>query len=164
MITLAHHDYNKGLRAHAFFKLNNKTTSDDLVQDTFIKTWTYLVKGGKIELMKAFLYHVLNNLIIDEYRKRKNVSLDALIDSGFEPAVESERLLKILDGKAVILLINQLPIKYQAVMKMRYIQELSFKEIAEVTGQTKNALGVQAHRGLKKLKELYYAGKEATRF
>src|SRR3984957_2816959 len=85
ILTLAHHDFEKGLNVHAFFKLNNHGTGEDLVQDTFIKTWGYLMRGGKIDVMKAFLYHVLNNLIVDEYRKRKTSSLDTLMEKGFEP-------------------------------------------------------------------------------
>ena len=79
IFTTAHHDYEGKLNSYAFFKVHNKTISDDLVQDTFIKTWKYLVRGGKIEMMKSFLYHILNNLIIDEYRKKKTVSLDNLL-------------------------------------------------------------------------------------
>jgi len=52
-------------------------------------------------------------------------------------------------------MIKQLPEKYQNVMKMRYIQELSIKEMALITGQSKNAITVQAYRGLEKLKLLY---------
>jgi len=65
----AHEAHQKGLNVHAFFKIHDRALGNDLVQETFIKTWSYLVKGGKIETMKAFLYHILNNLIIDEYRK-----------------------------------------------------------------------------------------------
>lgn len=156
ILTVAHQDFEKGLRSHAFFKVNNHDVSGDLVQDTFIKTWAYLVKGGKIEIMKAFLYHVLNNLIVDEYRKRKTSSLEVLLEKGFEPSSDdSERLTNVLDGKVAILLIKKLPEKYQKVMKMRYIQLLSLKEISLITGQSKNTVAVQAHRGLEKLKLLY---------
>lgn len=156
VLTGAHHDFAKGLKAHAFFKVNNRDVSGDLVQDTFIKTWTYLVKGGKIEIMKAFLYHVLNNLIVDEYRKRKTSSLEVLLEKGFEPSInDSERLTNVLDGKVAILLIKKLPEKYQKVMRMKYIQMLSLQEISLITGQTKNAIAVQLHRGLEKLKKLY---------
>lgn len=85
VLTIAHHDYEKKLTLHAFFKVHNKTTSEDLVQDTFMKTWRYLAKGGKIDVMKAFLYHVLNCLIVDEYRKHKTTSLNVLVEKGFEP-------------------------------------------------------------------------------
>ena len=151
---MAHHDYEKGLNARAFFKVNNHDLGEDLVQDTFIKTWKYLVRGGKIEVMKAFLYHVLNNLIVDEYRKHKTASLDTLLEKGFEPSADdsSARLLNVLDGKAATLLIHQLPEIYRKVMKMKYIQDLSIKEISLITGQSKNTTTVQLHRGLEKLK------------
>ncbi len=156
VLTKAHHDFEKALNLHAFFKVHNHALGEDLVQDTFIKTWAYLVKGGKIDLMKAFLYHVLNNLIVDEYRKHKTVSLDVLLEKGFEPSSDdSGRLLDILDGKNALFLIQRLPKTYQKVMRMRYVQDLSLEEMSLVTGQSKNAIAVQLHRGLEKLKVLY---------
>jgi RNA polymerase sigma-70 factor (ECF subfamily) len=159
VLSRAHHDYEQALSRHSFFKLGNQALGNDLVQDTFIKTWSYLVKGGKIEVMKAFLYHVLNNLIVDEYRKKKAVSLDRLLEKGFEPSVFSapDRFSDILDGKKAALLIQKLPEKYRKVIRMRYVQELSLKEISLITGQSKNAITVQSYRGLEKLKALYFA-------
>ena len=157
ILTLAHKDYEKGLNARAFFKVNNHAVGQELVQDTFIKTWSYLVKGGKIETMKAFLYHVLNNLIVDQYRKHKTTSLDTIIEKGFEPTCEDDykRLYDILDGKTACLLIARLPKKYQKVMCMRYMQDLTLKEMSIITGHTKNSMAVQAHRGLEILKSIY---------
>lgn len=155
-LTTAHHDFERGLNSHAFFKISDHSTSDDLVQDTFMKTWKYLVKGGKIEVMKTFLYHVLNCLIIDQYRKRKTTSLDALLEKGFEPSEDTtNNMMNILDGKALFLLIALLPINYQKVMRMKYVQDLSLKEMSLITGLSKNTIAVQLHRGLEKLKLLY---------
>src|SRR3989338_2348091 len=101
VLSMAHNDFAKGLNVHAFFKLHNREVGEGLVQDTFMKTWSFLVKGGKIDVMKAFLYHVLNNLIVDEYRKHKTSSLDALREKGFEPsAYNSKHLSNDIDGKA----------------------------------------------------------------
>lgn len=157
LLTLAHHNYERGLGLHAFFKVHDKATSEDLVQDTFLKTWAYLVKGGKIETMKAFLYHILNHLIIDEYRKHKATSLDVLLEKGFEEpsANNQEHLFNAIDGESALVLIGQLPIKYQKVMRMRYIEDLSLTEISIITKQSKNSIAVQIHRGLEKLKLLY---------
>lgn len=156
MMTLAHFDYEKKLNARAFFKIHDHTIGEDLVQDTFMKTWVYLLRGGKIDTMKAFLYHILNNLIIDEYRKHKTTSLDVLLEKGFEPSDDnSMRIFNILDGKVALLLIQRLPKKYQKVVHMRYVRLLSLKEISLITGQSKNAIAVQSHRGLKKLRLLY---------
>ncbi|MFA6432474.1 MAG: RNA polymerase sigma factor [Candidatus Paceibacterota bacterium] len=156
LLTTAHGSYNRGLNAHAFFKVNDHAMCDDLVQSTFLKTWIYLVKGGKIDTMKAFLYHILNNLIVDQYRKHKTDSLDALIENGYEPAVDdTSRLFNIMDGKVAALLIKSLPETYQKVMRMKYMQDLSLKEMSLITGQSKNTMAVKAHRGLAKLKVLY---------
>lgn len=156
ILTDAYLSHKKSLDLRAFRKIGNSTTSEDLVQETFVKTWKYLVKGGKIETMKAFLCHVLDDLIVDEYRKNKTTSLDVLLAKGYEPAVgHLEHNFNALDGKAAILLIQQLPEKYQKVMHMRYVRDLSLKEISLITGQTTNATAVQVHRGLEKLKILY---------
>jgi RNA polymerase sigma-70 factor (ECF subfamily) len=163
ILTTAHVDFSKGLNSHAFFKVNNHVVGEDLVQDTFLKTWLYLVRGGKIIMMKAFLYHVLNNLIVDEYRKRKTSSLDLLLEKGFEPSNgDSERLFNVIDGKAAMLLILQLPKAYQKIMKMKHIQDLSLAEMSLITGQTKNAIAVQLHRGFAKLKLLYKASSHSV--
>jgi DNA-directed RNA polymerase specialized sigma24 family protein len=108
--------------------------------------------------MKAFLYHVLNNLIIDEYRKNNNkaVSLDAMLEKGFMPnSGDYQRLFDSIDGKKALLLIKLLPKIYQKVMSMRYVQGFSIKEMSNITGQSKNSITVQTHRGLLKLKMLY---------
>ena len=157
ILAAAYDKYGKSLVARAFFKTSDHATSEDLVQDTFAKTWKYLVGGGKIDIMKAFLYHVLNHLIVDEYRKHKTASLDALLEKGFEPSAEdsSHRLFNILDGKSLVVLILRLPVLYQKVIRMRYVQSLSLKEMSLITGQTRNALAVQVHRGIAKLRLLY---------
>ncbi len=156
VFTAAHNDFAKGLNVHAFFKVRDRATGQDLVQDTFIKTWSYLVKGGKVDTMKGFLYHILNHLIIDEYRKHKASSLDILLEKGFEPSTgDFARVFDIIDGKAAALLIQRLPEKYKLIMHMRYLQDFSLEEMAVITGQSKNAMAVQTHRGLEKLKLLY---------
>jgi RNA polymerase sigma-70 factor (ECF subfamily) len=155
LLALAYHDYQRGLNVYSFFKLHDRALSEDLVQETFIKTWNYLVKGGDVDVMKAFLYHVLNGLIIDEYRKHKTVSLDILLVKGSVPSVEHPgRNFELLEGKEAMLLIEKLPEKYRKIVHMRYVQDLSITEISLITKQSKNAIAVQIHRGLSKLKVL----------
>ncbi len=156
ILNTAYKDYAQKLNMHAYFKVSNHALGEDMVQNTFMKTWVYLAKGGKIDTMKSFLYHILNNLIIDEYRKHKATSLDSLVEDGFEPGVdESDRLFNFLDGGAAIILIDKLPDMYRKVIKMRYVQDLTLKEIATITGKSNNTIAVQLHRGLEKLKILY---------
>lgn len=159
----AHKDYRVGLIKYASFRINDRVLCEDLVQRTFLKTWQYIVKGGEIETMKAFLYHVLSRMIIDEYRKKKMLSLDFLLERGFEPSAdETERILSILDGKSAILLIRKLPEAYQKVMHMKYVQDLGLAEMAKLTGQSRNAISVKAHRGLAKIRKLYLKQKKQS--
>jgi RNA polymerase sigma-70 factor (ECF subfamily) len=150
-LTSAHNDYGKGLNSYAFFKLRDHAVGEDMVQDTFLKTWSYIVRGGKIQTMRAFLYHILNNLIVDQYRKKKNknASLDAMLENGYEPSgTDSENPFNTLGGKMAFPLIQRLPEKYKKVMRMKYVQLLNLEEISLLLGQTKNATAVQLHRGL----------------
>jgi DNA-directed RNA polymerase specialized sigma24 family protein len=93
---------------------------------------------------------------VDEYWKNKPISLNLLLERGFEPSAgDPNRLLNQLDDKAAPLLISKLPKKYQKIMRMRYEQDLTLEEMALSTGQSKNTVAVQAHRGLEKLKLFY---------
>jgi RNA polymerase sigma-70 factor (ECF subfamily) len=159
LLTLAHQDYRKQLKRYALSKVSNPQLAEDLVQDTFLRAWNYLLKGGKVDTMKSFLYQILHRLIIDEYRRGKRTSsLDDLVEKGFEPAREDgefEHISNVLDGKATMLLIQKLPDRYRKVLGMRYVQNLTIEEMAARIGQSKNTVAVQIHRGLVKLKELY---------
>jgi RNA polymerase sigma-70 factor, ECF subfamily len=157
-IAQAHEEFRDALLRRAHYKTSDKELSEDLVQTTFLKTLLYLQRGGKIQLMRSFLNHVLGDLIIDEYRYRKNkvISLDTLIESGYEPSIsEIERAIDILDGETLIELIPYLPDKYEVVVRLRYLQGLSLKEISLITNQTQNTVAVQVHRGIAKLRKLY---------
>jgi RNA polymerase sigma-70 factor (ECF subfamily) len=156
LLTIAEAAYRKKLNSYALYRCNNLETSEDLVQQTFMKTWLYLVKGGKIEVMRAFLYHVLNDLIVDEYRKHKTISLDVLCGKGYVPSFDdSKRFLNSLDAKAATLLIERLPEKYRNVVRMRYLEDLSLEEISLATKKSKNSIAVQVNRGIARLKLLY---------
>lgn len=96
--------------------------------------------------------------IVDEYRKRKRkpTSLDTLTDEGFSPSTDnSEELFNTIDRKVAIILIKKLPDIYREIVHMRYVQDLSLKEMSEITGQSENTLSVRVHRGVHKLRVLY---------
>jgi DNA-directed RNA polymerase specialized sigma24 family protein len=61
-----------------------------------------------------------------------------------------------MDGEKVILLVEFLPNPYRQIMYMKYVLELTITEMSSITGKTKNTIAVQSHRGLEKLKSLYY--------
>lgn len=156
--------YADALFRHAQLRLPSRAQAIDLTQDTFIKAWDYLRGGGTIHHWKSFLYRTLNNLIIDEYRRSKSDSLDALLEAdladatarastgsreeleaGFDAAFALERVHAVLP---------QLPDTDRSVIVMRYLDGLSPHEIADVIGISENATSVRLHRALGKLRKL----------
>lgn len=156
VLTRAYHNYRRQLRRYAAAKTSNAQLVDDLMQETFLKAWKFLSSGGRVTNMKPFLYQILHNLIIDSYRRNhtKILSLDALVEKGFEPDHTGggfEHISDLIEGKKLMLLIQKLPNLYRDPLNMRYIEHLTIEEISRRIGQTKNAVAVQIHRGLLKL-------------
>ncbi len=157
----AFEQYSDALFRHCFFRLSDREKALDLTQETFLRVWKYSENGGEIEDMKAFLYRTLNNLVVDEYRKKKTVSLDSLLEEegvsegDFNDLVSSDResFEQAIDSKRALLLLERLPDKYRTALTLRYVEGLSPKEIAEITEETENVISVRIHRGLAKLRE-----------
>ena len=158
----AFEDYSDALFRHASIRISDRERAIDLVHDTFTKVWTYIRSGHDIESYRPFLYKVLNNLIIDEYRKQKEASLDALlerdgVDEGsFEELRESnvEALAATIDGKQALDLIATLPDVYREVLILRFVDGLGPREISVLIEETENVVSVRIHRGLKQLRDI----------
>lgn len=161
----AYETYSDDLFRYCFFKLNDRELAKDLLQETFSRAWQYLERGIDVGNLKAFLYKIIANLIIDEYRKRKpNDSLEVLHEEGFDPPFDdTERWMDVMDGTEALKLIKKIPQPYGEAVFMRYVQELSLSEIAEITGETENTIAVRIHRGLNKLRALFHHENDKTR-
>lgn len=141
---------------YCYFKVSDRELAKDLVQEAYFRTWNCLGKGEKIDNIRAFLYKVLNNLVIDEYRKKKAISLEQMAENGFDPAFnDRESIEDKIDGKMAVEMLQFIPESYQEVIFMRYVEDMSLKEISEIVGETENAISVRVHRGLKKIKEMF---------
>ncbi|MEX2008518.1 MAG: sigma-70 family RNA polymerase sigma factor [Candidatus Spechtbacterales bacterium] len=137
---------------HCFFRVSDKEMASDLMQETFLRTWKYLTNGNTVENIRALLYRIANNLIVDYYRRRKVVSLDGLLEQAIEPArVDGRTLMNTqVDRALAVKALDKLPEHYRQVIVMRYIDELSVQEMASILAETENAVSVRLHRALKK--------------
>lgn len=141
----------------AFYKLSDREKAKDVVQDTFVKVWEYMAADGEIGNMKALLYKIATNAIIDNYRKKKEMSLDSLLEEGFDPNDQRHSGSAIIDeseADLVIKAIHGLEDEDRSLLLMRYIDGLSVKEIALATGQRENTVSVRIHRAIKMLKDV----------
>lgn len=140
---------------HCYFRLSDEEQARDIVQETFLKTWEYIGQGKEIKNIRAFLFSVAHNQIVDHYRKKRASSLEALQEKGFEPRHDTkEKLFAAIDAKFVLATLEKLDAKYRDAILMRYIDELSIKEIAEILGESENTVSVHIHRGIQQLRKL----------
>lgn len=132
--------------------VKNEDVANDIFQDTFVKAIQTIRQGRYTENGKfpAWISRIAHNLIIDYYRQEKSGLLQSadledvdvlnrkeLCEKTIEDVMVSDQIRE--DVKHLITL---LPPLQSEVLKMRYYQNLSFKEIAEQTGVSINtALG-----------------------
>ena len=125
-----------------------------------MKTWDYLRNNSLLDskTLKALLYKIARTSIIDFYRSRpKVVSLDDenyridVIDEKADPEAESalNSDLDLVKSK-----LDELKIEYRELIIMRFINELTLAEIADVTGKSQVNVRVSIFRALKALKDL----------
>ena len=139
--------------AYILMITKNKELADDLFQDTFIKVINTLRSGSYNEEGKflQWVMRIAHNLTIDHFRKSnripvidnsKNENFDIfenlnMMDKSIEDRIITEQI-----HKDVRKLIELLPDEQREVLYMRHYAEMSFKDIAEVTGVSINtALG-----------------------
>ena len=146
----AYQEYSDALYRHCVIRVRDKEIAKDIVQETFSRTWLYLSKGKKVDYIRAFLYRIANNLIVDGSRKKKTASLESMMEEdNFEPRDESIR--EPVDHQAIAQVMKHLHALdeiYRVVITMRFIDELSPKEIAQALGVSENVVSVRIYRGM----------------
>ncbi len=152
----AYDKHSDAIFKHCYFRLFNRERAKEIMQDTFMRAWEQMKKGTEILNVKAFLYRIATNLIIDDTRKKKMGSLDQLQEQGFNPSVADDRenIMNRMEGQRLKEIIQHIDEKYSSVILLRYVNDLSIKEIAEQLGVTENVVSVRIHRGLKEVKKL----------
>ena len=154
----AYEAYADALFRYCFFRVYSEARAEELMQETFMKTWEYISIGKEVENIRAFLYQVARNLIVDDARKRKAISLDVLLEesNAFEPVGDEghEGEIRVL-AEEVRSKLAVLKKEDRDILTMRFLDELSPQEIAEVLHISPNHASVKITRALKRLKKLF---------
>jgi len=149
-------EYSDQLYRFCLRKISDCELAKDLLQETFLRAWRHVSAGKEIMNTKAFLYKILGNLIIDQYRKKPaDESLDTMCEYGFDPGTdETERLIDSIDGVQAVRFLGEIREPYRTTIQMRYLQQLSIREIAGKSHAGENTVVVRIHRGLHILHDL----------
>tara|TARA_B100000941_G_C28390842_1_gene492584 strand:- start:328 stop:936 length:609 start_codon:yes stop_codon:yes gene_type:complete len=138
--------------------IKNRDDAEDLTIEAFSKAFKNLHKFKKEFTFSTWLFRIATNNTIDFIRKKKlattsihtslkdeagqNIELD-IKDSNLNPneiTIKNEKIIIVRQ------LVNKLPEKYQNLVKLRYFEELSYKEIAHKTNSPLGTIKAQLFR------------------
>lgn len=145
-----------------FFKVGNREEAEDLTQTVFMKVFKSL-DGFRFRdnPFSSWLYRIANNMVIDFFRKKKSLPLLSedsedwqieFADDALNPAEEAEEMeLARLARQAMA----EMKEPDRQVLVMRYIDGLSYKDIAEAIDKTEDAVRQISSRSIRVLKEIF---------
>ena len=139
-------------------KVSYREEAEDLTHQTFLKAWEridqFTFQGYPFS---SWLYRIARNTVIDHHRKVKPVQIDIdyvpqeLLASEKSPEDEMESRM---EWEKLLSAIGELKDVEQDVLIMRFVDDMTHKEIASIVKKSEGAVKVVQHRALKKLKEV----------
>ncbi len=140
-------------------RVSNREQALDLTQETFLRFWKSLQEDEKILNERAFLFTVAKHLIIDWYRKKKSISLEGMKGDDEEPfdLLDKKTISEIevgAEGRFLLSKISELPPSYKDAVYLRFVEDLSPKEICKILEISENACSVRINRGLEELRKI----------
>lgn len=156
--------YLKPVYGLAYKYVGNPQEAEDITQEVFVKIWKNLKKFDKQKNFKNWIFSIAKNTAIDflkkkkamqfsdfENEKGKNILTETIIDSSLLPT----ELLARKDMLGMLMkAMNKLLPKYRKVLLLRHNDDLTFREISQITGESLNTVKSRHRRALVMLKKL----------
>lgn len=141
------------------FKVKTVEDAEDITSEVFLKTWNYIRTTQKrIENLNALLYKMSRNAVVDYYRSKQRTEELMSDEDQFKKIMRARDLDQEIDNKFELKNIenylNQLKDEYREVIILRYVEEFSINEIAQILEKTKGNVRVLLHRAMQRLREL----------
>jgi len=138
--------------------------AEDITQEVFVRIWRNIRKFDKQKSFKTWIFSIAKNASIDFLKKKKaipfsefenekgeNTFVETLADSAPLPNELFERADKT---QKLTLMMEKLSPKYRLVLFLRYNDHFTFREIAEISGESINTIKTRHRRGTAILKKL----------
>jgi RNA polymerase sigma-70 factor, ECF subfamily len=145
--------YYTRIRRFVFFKVPEGPEVDEVTAEVFLRGWEYMT-SSRVDHAGALFYRIARNLIADYYRKRQEeISTDQIVELPDRVDLASDVADKE-EAQALILLLRELKEEYREILHMRYLDEMSVKEISQILEKTPNHVRVNLHRARQALKAI----------
>jgi RNA polymerase sigma-70 factor (ECF subfamily) len=128
--------------------------SSDILQESFTR---YLERYGDEELSTTLLYTIARNAVIDGYRKKLHEALP-LKEPGNPHSNPEMHMVVREDYRRVLTAMQQLAPEERDILSLAVSSDLSYREIARVTGTSEGNIKVRVHRARVKLKKMMTEG------
>ncbi len=151
----AFEQYESGLLRYTRQITGDWESARDIAQEAFLKLCRH-EPAETGDPPGPWLYRVCRNRAIDQHRSRQRHPQAALDDLPDPPAPDSDPgdLLAQSDRhRAVHKLLEELSPRQREIVRLKFLHELSYKEIAQITGLTPGNVGVHLHNALRRLRE-----------
>lgn len=147
-----------------FRMLGNRQEAEDLSQEAFVRAFVN-IRSFNIDMkFSTWLYRIATNLCIDRLRKKKpDYYLDAEVPGSeglnmysqiaSDMAIPEEEVESLELQETIQAEIMKLPEKYRSVIVLKYIEELSLKEISEILDLPVGTVKTRIHRGREALRK-----------
>ena len=149
--------YEAKLLRYAVYLIHDDALAQDIVQDTFIKTYRNLRGYNRKYKFSSWIYRIAHNEAISAVRKLRhiaqNVDVEKVEDEGKESTIIREIDNAILRGKMQSCL-DLIEAKYCEVLMLQYYENMQYSEIADILHIPSSTVGVWSSRGKAHLKKL----------
>jgi RNA polymerase sigma-70 factor, ECF subfamily len=145
---LLYHKYYKPLYLFLRHRTRSGDLAQDFVQELFTRIWAHRRNIDPSKSLKAYLYRIANNLVIDHFRKRKSdLSYRSNLDLSPSGKNAIETQITIMTA------IDHLPEKLKSVFTMSRFEGLTYQEIADICRISIKTVESRMSQALKRLRK-----------
>ena len=148
--------YAPAIYRYAYHRTGHQDTAQEIVAETFHRFLVALKQGGgPTENLSAWLYRVAHNLIVDFYRRQpaqEPATLDDVVVADVDHGeIHLERQTQVAQAHNAL---KQLTPLQQQVIVLRFLEEMSLEEVADIVNRTVGAVKALQHRAINSLRRI----------
>lgn len=149
----------KKIYNYIYYRTGNVRDAEDLTARVFQRALKHITRYKKTNVpFSAWLYRIAHNLVANWHRdnqRKKEVPIDDQINIRSKQDIPDHEIEKKQEVEWLLRAVHQLPSNRQMVLILKYVEDLSNKEIAEIMGKSEGAIKSLYHRTLIELREIF---------